>query len=79
MFQVWAARDFVLLKTLAGHEGKVMCVDASPKPGAHQLASVAYDRTIKLWAPDELAQMDQSEGQDDMSEQPDEGAEAMQE
>lgn len=52
--QVWSAKDFSLVKTLAGHEGKVMCVDSSPRPGSHQLASVAYDRTIKLWAPDEL-------------------------
>jgi U4/U6 small nuclear ribonucleoprotein PRP4 len=51
---VWSAKDFSLVKTLAGHEGKVMAVDSAPNPGHHQLASVAYDRTIKLWAPEEL-------------------------
>ena len=49
--QLWSARNFSLIKTLAGHEGKVMCIDASPD-GSHLLASVSYDRTIKLWAPE---------------------------
>ncbi len=57
--QVWSGKDFSLIKTLAGHEGKVMCVDVhtSPVPQGedrpqHLLASVAYDRTLKLWAPE---------------------------
>ena len=50
--QVWSAKDFKLLRTLAGHEGKVMAVDSSPRPGSHLLASVSYDRTVKLWAPE---------------------------
>lgn len=55
VWQVWSSKDFQLLRTLAGHEGKVMGVDSSPAPGSHLLASVAYDRTIKLWAADEEA------------------------
>jgi WD40 repeat protein len=76
--QIWSARDFVLLKTLAGHEGKVMCVDSSPKAGVHQLASVAYDRTIKLWAPDELAQADRDDAMRSTSQPPTEDPEVMQ-
>eukprot|EP00250_Pteridium_aquilinum_P019006 c24251_g1_i1 orf=147-1907(+) len=46
--RIWSARDFKPVKTLAGHEGKVMGVDVT---GDGQLvASVSYDRTIKLWA-----------------------------
>lgn len=49
--QVWSARDFSLLRTLAGHEGKVMGADVSPR-GDHVFATVAYDRTVKFWAPE---------------------------
>ena len=28
--QIWAHPGWIPLKTLAGHEGKVMCVDVSP-------------------------------------------------
>lgn len=46
--RIWSAQDFRLVKTLAGHEGKVMGVDVA---GDGQLvATVSYDRTIKLWA-----------------------------
>lgn len=54
--QLWSAKDFSLVKTLAGHEGKVMCVDVAPN-ATHALASVSYDRTIKLWAPEELPEL----------------------
>ena len=64
--QVWSARDFSLLKTLAGHEGKVMAVDCAPPTASdngqrHLLASVAYDRTIKLWGPDEVGNISERE------------------
>jgi len=61
LVKVWSSRDFSLLKTLAGHEGKVMSVDCAPCNTAdqsgqcHLLASVASDRTIKLWRPDEMS------------------------
>lgn len=46
--RIWSARDFKPVKTLAGHEGKVMGIDIA---GDGQLvATVSYDRTIKLWA-----------------------------
>lgn len=48
--KVWAHPLWAPLKTLAGHEGKVMGVDISPN---HQfIATCSYDRTFKLWAPD---------------------------
>ncbi len=50
--QVWSGKDFSLAKTLAGHEGKIMCVDVAPD---HTIASASYDRTIKLWAPEAAA------------------------
>ncbi len=50
--QIWSGRTFSCLKTLAGHEGKIMCVDVAPD-GSNMLASVSYDRTIKMWAPEE--------------------------
>eukprot|EP00195_Chlamydomonas_chlamydogama_P009404 CAMPEP_0202890186 /NCGR_PEP_ID=MMETSP1392-20130828/686_1 /ASSEMBLY_ACC=CAM_ASM_000868 /TAXON_ID=225041 /ORGANISM="Chlamydomonas chlamydogama, Strain SAG 11-48b" /LENGTH=463 /DNA_ID=CAMNT_0049573717 /DNA_START=97 /DNA_END=1488 /DNA_ORIENTATION=- len=53
--KIWSAQNFSLLKTLAGHEGKVMCVDATPT--GHLLASVSYDRTIKMWAPEEIPEL----------------------
>lgn len=31
---------------------QVMAVDSSPAPDSHLLASVSYDRTVKLWAPE---------------------------
>ena len=50
---MWSGRDWSLLRTLAGHEGKVMGADVSPR-GDHMFATVAYDRTIKFWAPEEM-------------------------
>lgn len=65
--QVWSGKDFSLVKTLAGHEGRVMAVDVCRShalgggPTASSggvlgapcvLASVSYDRTVKLWAPE---------------------------
>ncbi len=54
MAQVWSGKTFACLKTLAGHEGKIMCVDVTPD-GSNLLASVSYDRTVKMWAPEEEA------------------------
>jgi U4/U6 small nuclear ribonucleoprotein PRP4 len=36
------------VKTLAGHEGKVMGLDVME--GGQYIATVSYDRTIKLWS-----------------------------
>ncbi len=68
---MWSTRDFSLVKTLAGHEGKVMGVDVSSRPAGgaptagaapdHLLASVSYDRTLKLWAPEQLPDLADAE------------------
>lgn len=60
--RLWGGRSFRLLRTLAGHEGKVMAADISPD-GAFTVASGGYDRTIKLYAPDPLADLEEAGGQ----------------
>lgn len=50
--KVWSSSTFALIKVLAGHESKVMSADICPD-GSGTVASVSYDRTLKLWAPDE--------------------------
>jgi len=45
--KIWAHPGWMPLKTLAGHEGKVMCVDISPDQ--QYIATASYDRTFKLW------------------------------
>lgn len=46
--KVWAHPGFLPLKTLAGHENKVMGMDVSPD-GTY-IATSSFDRTFKLWA-----------------------------
>lgn len=48
--QVWSNKTWQPLKTLSGHDGKVMCVDISPD--SQFIATASYDRTFKLWAPE---------------------------
>ena len=50
--KLWSARNWQRLKTLTGHEDKVMGADVSPT-GEGTVASVGYDRTVKLWAIEE--------------------------
>uniref|UniRef100_A0A673AV29 U4/U6 small nuclear ribonucleoprotein Prp4-like n=1 Tax=Sphaeramia orbicularis TaxID=375764 RepID=A0A673AV29_9TELE len=45
--KVWSHPGWMPLKTLAGHEGKVMGVDVSPD--GKLIATSSYDRTFKLW------------------------------
>ncbi|KAJ3604965.1 hypothetical protein NHX12_027016 [Muraenolepis orangiensis] len=45
--KAWSHPGWSPMKTLAGHEGKVMCVDVSPD--GRLIASCSYDRTFKLW------------------------------
>ena len=52
--RLWTGPTYKLVKTLVGHEGKVMGSDISPD-GTYLVASTGYDRTVKLVAPDELA------------------------
>ena len=47
LFQVWTHPNWSPVKTLAGHEGKVMSVDISPD--SKYIATASYDRTFKLW------------------------------
>ena len=53
MSKIWCGKKFRLTKTLAGHEGKVMCSDVSRTNDL--IATGGYDRTLKLWSPDEFA------------------------
>ncbi|PNF30966.1 U4/U6 small nuclear ribonucleoprotein Prp4 [Cryptotermes secundus] len=46
--KVWSNKTWQPLKTLSGHDGKVMCVDISPD--SQFIATSSYDRTFKLWA-----------------------------
>lgn len=46
--KLWSARDFQLIKVMEGHEGRVMCGDASDD--GKYFATAAMDHTWKLWA-----------------------------
>ncbi|KAI5615687.1 U4/U6 small nuclear ribonucleoprotein Prp4, partial [Silurus asotus] len=50
MAKVWTHPGWSPLKTLAGHEGKVMGLDLSPD--GQLIATCSYDRTFKLWVAD---------------------------
>lgn len=50
MAKVWTHPGWSPLKTLAGHEGKVMGLDLSPD--GQFIATCSYDRTFKLWVAD---------------------------
>lgn len=45
--KVWSARDWKLLSTLRGHEGKVMAVDILPRQKS--IITCGFDKTLKLW------------------------------
>jgi len=45
--KLWSTRDYALLHTMQGHEGRVMCGDIADD-GKH-FATAAMDRTWKLW------------------------------
>jgi len=45
--KLWSMRDYALLKTMEGHEGRVMCGDVSDD--GKYFATAAMDRTWKLW------------------------------
>nr|CAD7429417.1 unnamed protein product [Timema monikensis] len=47
---VWSNKTWQPLRTLSGHDGKVMCVDIAPD--SQFIATASYDRTFKLWAPE---------------------------
>lgn len=47
LIKVWSVNDFACIKTLPGHEGRVMSIDVMK--GGETIASVGFDRTWKLW------------------------------
>jgi len=47
MVKLWSMRDYSLLKTMEGHEGRVMCGDISDN--GQYFATAAMDHTWKLW------------------------------
>ncbi|CAO3677685.1 unnamed protein product [Umbelopsis ramanniana] len=51
--KMWSADDYKLIKSLEGHEGKVMGVDVS-NDGKYVVSS-GYDRTFKFWADENMA------------------------
>jgi len=61
--KLWSGRDYGLLSTLGGHEGRIMAADlapggagggggGAPARARHLVATAAYDRTVKLWRPE---------------------------
>jgi len=46
--KVWSTRNYKLLTTLRGHEGKVMASDFVY--GGKGVVTVGYDKTLKLWS-----------------------------
>lgn len=46
--KLWRTRDWKLLATLKGHDGKVMSADFAPDET--HIVSCGFDRTFKLWA-----------------------------
>lgn len=79
--RIWSTRDWKCLKVLSGHEGKIMAVDMCPTwtgVGSHGVqgvgygagfealvGSVSYDRTLKLWAPENVADIAGSDNGED--------------
>ncbi|KAL0280003.1 UNVERIFIED_CONTAM: hypothetical protein PYX00_001432 [Menopon gallinae] len=49
--KVWSNKTWQPLRTLSGHDNKVMSVDISLD--SQFIATSSYDRTFKLWAPDQ--------------------------
>ena len=49
---IFSADDWALAKTLSGHSGNVLSVDVSRD--ARWIASSGHDRTVKLWARDDM-------------------------
>ncbi|XP_065337369.1 periodic tryptophan protein 2 homolog [Cloeon dipterum] len=46
---LWSMRNHRLLEVLCGHEGPVVSISFSPSVSGTTLASVSWDKTIKIW------------------------------
>ncbi|XP_050312702.1 U4/U6 small nuclear ribonucleoprotein Prp4 [Anthonomus grandis grandis] len=49
--KIWSNKTWQPLKTLSGHDGKIMCCDVSADN--EFIVTSSYDRTFKLWAPEQ--------------------------
>ncbi|ODQ52271.1 WD40 repeat-like protein [Saitoella complicata NRRL Y-17804] len=47
---LWSADDWTLVKTLKGHDGKVMSCDVSP--GGEHILSSGWERVVRMWGRD---------------------------
>merc|ERR1712048_967233 len=47
--KIWASHDFSKIRSLIGHANKVMAIDICPDNNSELIATVSYDRTIKIW------------------------------
>ncbi|PIA15239.1 putative pre-mRNA splicing factor [Coemansia reversa NRRL 1564] len=52
LINIWTAGDWKLQKSLAGHVGKILGLDIAGD--SSYIASVGYDKTFKIWAPEEM-------------------------
>jgi U4/U6 small nuclear ribonucleoprotein PRP4 len=48
--RVWSSIDGSLVRTLTGHENKIMGLDVHPDPALELAATVSYDRTLRIWS-----------------------------
>ena len=48
---LWSVQTGHLLEVISGHEGPVSSLSFNPSPasGASQLATVSWDKTLKIW------------------------------
>ncbi|KAJ2312796.1 hypothetical protein IWW54_001886, partial [Coemansia sp. RSA 2705] len=53
LINIWTAGDWKLQKSLVGHVGKVLSVDIASDGSC--IASAGFDKTFKLWAPDDIS------------------------
>ncbi|XP_017879748.1 periodic tryptophan protein 2 homolog isoform X2 [Ceratina calcarata] len=46
---LWSVKLGTLLEILSGHEGPVVSLAFNPSPASTELASVSWDKTLKIW------------------------------